>query len=171
MSGRVWWDGISDDGKECGGVVVRRDMSGGKGHNRLVGSRLFGDGGWMIGRCVVGGDDGCLLSGGESVWGGIIFTFFLAGLVGRELGGLRRLLTLPLLGRISFNLPPQPGVLLPKHFHLVNTALFQVGKFLLHFGLAFEDSDQVWGNICRHSRARLRVLHGPGSAAGGDHSR
>jgi len=35
----------------------------------------------MVDVCVVGGDDGCLLGGSESVWGGIIFTFILARLV------------------------------------------------------------------------------------------
>jgi len=64
---RVWRDGMTDDGRERGGVVVRRDMSGGKGGSTVVGCRLFGDGGWMMDDCVVGGDDGCLLSGGEDV--------------------------------------------------------------------------------------------------------
>jgi len=58
---------MSDDGKECDGVMVGRDMSGGKGGNRLIGYRLSKDGGWMMDSRVVGVDDGCLLSGGESV--------------------------------------------------------------------------------------------------------
>jgi len=29
---------------------------------------------------------GCLLSGSESVWGGIVFTFFFTGLVDRDPG-------------------------------------------------------------------------------------
>jgi len=74
----MWWYGMLDDGGECDGVVVRRDMSGGKGGSRVIGYRLCRDGGWMM-----GGDDGCLLSGGESVWGGVVFTFFLTGLVYR----------------------------------------------------------------------------------------
>jgi len=37
----------------------------------------------MMDVCMVGGDDGCLLSGGESVWDRIIFTFFLTRLVSR----------------------------------------------------------------------------------------
>jgi len=56
-------------------------MGGGKGGSRVVGCRLCRDYGWMMGGCVVGGDDGCLLGGGESVWGGVVFTFFFAGLV------------------------------------------------------------------------------------------
>jgi len=44
-----------DDGRECGAVVVRRDMSGGKGGSRVIGCRLCGDGGWMMGGCMVGG--------------------------------------------------------------------------------------------------------------------
>jgi len=35
----------------------------------------------MMNVCMMGGDDGCLLSGGEGVRGGVVFTFFLAGLV------------------------------------------------------------------------------------------
>jgi len=26
----VWWDGMSDDGRECGGVVVRRGINSGR---------------------------------------------------------------------------------------------------------------------------------------------
>jgi len=73
---------MTDDGRECGGVVVRKDMTGGKGGSRVGDCGVFGDGCWMMNVCVVGGDDGCLLSGGESVWGGIVFTFFIARLVG-----------------------------------------------------------------------------------------
>ena len=43
------------------------------------------DGGINV--CVVGRDDGCLLSGGEGVWGGVVLAFFLIGLVSRGLGG------------------------------------------------------------------------------------
>ena len=50
----VWWYGVSDDGGEGGGVVMRRDMGGGKGTDRVDSCGLCGDGGWM-------------LSGGESV--------------------------------------------------------------------------------------------------------
>jgi len=146
-------------------------MSGGKGGSRVGTSGVFGDGGWMMDVCVVSGDDGCLLSGGESVQGGIIFTFFLARLVDRGPGGFRWLLTLPLLGRVNFNLSPQPGVLLHKRLHLANTVLFQVGKFLLHLGLAYKDGGQVQGDVCRHSRTCLKVLHGFGSTTSGDHSR
>jgi len=78
---------MANDGRECGGEMVRRDMSGGKGGSWVGGYGVSGDGGWMMDVCVVGGDDGCLLSGSESVRGGVIFTFFLAKLVGRGVGG------------------------------------------------------------------------------------
>jgi len=44
-SGLVWWYGMSDDGGECGGVVVRKDVSGKKGGSRVIGCRLCKDGG------------------------------------------------------------------------------------------------------------------------------
>jgi len=40
----------------------------------------------MMNVCVVGRDDGCLLSGGEGVRGGVVLAFFLIGLVGQGLG-------------------------------------------------------------------------------------
>jgi len=109
--------------------------------------------------CVVGRDDGCLLDGGESVWNGVIFTFFPAGLVGQGPGGFSRFLTFPFLSRITLDLPPQPRVLLPKRFHLINTTLFQVDKLLLHLGLAFKDGAQVRGDVSRYNRSCFRVLH------------
>ena len=78
---------MTNDGRECGGEVVRRDISGGKGGSRVSGCGVYGDSGWMMDVCVVGEDDGYLLSGGESVCGGIRFTFFLARLLGWGLGG------------------------------------------------------------------------------------
>jgi len=77
---------VSDDGRERGGVVVRRDMSGGKGGSRVIGCRLCKDGGRMMDGCVVVGDDRCLLSSGESVWDGVVFAFFFTRLVRRGLG-------------------------------------------------------------------------------------
>jgi len=71
----MWWYGMSDDGRECGGVVVRGYMSGGKGSSKMSGCRLSRD-------------YGCLLSGGESVWGRVVLTFFLTRLVYRGLGVL-----------------------------------------------------------------------------------
>jgi len=65
----LWWYGMSDNGGECGGVVVRGYMSGGEGSNRMSGCRLCGDGGGVMGGCVVGRDDRCLLNVGESVCG------------------------------------------------------------------------------------------------------
>ena len=35
----------------------------------------------MLGCYAVGGYGGCLLGGGESVWGRVVLTFFFAGLV------------------------------------------------------------------------------------------
>ena len=125
----------------------------------------------MMDVCAVGRDDGCLLSGGEGVRGVVIFTFFLAGLVGRGLMGFWRFLALPFLGRVSLNFPPQPRVLLPKRFHLISIALLQVEEFLLHLGLAFKDGGQVWGCVCRHSKACLKVLHDSSSTTGGNYSR
>jgi len=78
---------MSDDGGECGGVMVRKNMSGGKGGNRVIGCMLCKDGGWVMGGCVVRGDDGCLLNGGESMWGRLVFTFFFTGLVYRGIWG------------------------------------------------------------------------------------
>jgi len=37
--------------------------------------------------CVMGKDDGCLLSGGEGVRGSIVLAFFLTRLVSWRLGG------------------------------------------------------------------------------------
>ena len=44
------------------------------------------DGG-MMNVYVMGRDDRCLLSGGEGVRSGVVFTFFLTRLVNRGLGG------------------------------------------------------------------------------------
>ena len=76
-----------DEGRKGSGEVMMGDMGGGKGGSRNGCCRVIGDGGWMMNVCVVGRDDGCLLSGGEGVRGVVVFTFFLAGLVGRGLGG------------------------------------------------------------------------------------
>ena len=46
---------------------------------------MYGDGRMDV--CVMGRDDGCLLSGGEGVWGWVVLAFFLTGLVSRRLGG------------------------------------------------------------------------------------
>jgi len=108
----VCWYGVPDDGGECGGVVVRRYMRGGKVSGTMNGCRLCGDSGWMLSGCVVGGYGRCLLSGGESVWGMVVLTFFFAGLVHRGIGILWQLFTLPLLSKISFNFPSQSGILL-----------------------------------------------------------
>jgi len=59
---------------ECGGVVVRRYVGGGNGSDWMNSCRLCGDGGWMLGGCVVGRYGGCLLSGG------VVLTFFFTRL-------------------------------------------------------------------------------------------
>ena len=76
------WDGMADVGRKGTNEVMRWDMGGGKGGSRVGCGGVPGDGGWMMGVCVVGRDDGCWLGGGESMRGRVIFTFFLAGLVG-----------------------------------------------------------------------------------------
>jgi len=76
-----------DKGRKGSGEVMRGDMGGGKGGGRGGCYGVPGDGGWMMNVCVIGRDDGCLLSGGEGVWGRVEFTFLLAGLVGWGLGG------------------------------------------------------------------------------------
>jgi len=78
---------MADDGRKSSGEVKMGDMGGGKGAGRVGCCGVSRHGGWMMDVCVVGRDDGCLLSGGESVQGGVIFTFFLAGLVGWGPGG------------------------------------------------------------------------------------
>jgi len=77
----MWWYGMLEDGGECGGVVVRGYMSGEKGNSMMIGCRLCEDGG-----CVVGGDDGCLLNGGESVWRRVVLTFFFTSWHSEDLG-------------------------------------------------------------------------------------
>jgi len=77
----VWWFGVSDDGGEGGGVMMGRDMGGRKGNDMVDSCGLCEDVGWMLGGRTVGEHGGCLLSGGESVWGVVVFTFLLAILV------------------------------------------------------------------------------------------
>jgi len=74
----VWQNWVVDEGRESSGEVVRRYMS----------SRKCGCGGRCCGVFEEGGDDGCLLSGGEGVWGRVVLVFFLIGLVSRRLGRL-----------------------------------------------------------------------------------
>ena len=81
------WEEMADGGRKSGGVVMRGDMGGGKGGNKGGCCGVPWVGGWMMNVFVVGRDDGCLLSGGDGVRGEVVFTFFLAGLVGRGLRG------------------------------------------------------------------------------------
>jgi len=69
-----------DEGGKGGCKVVRWDMGSGNG-----GTRVSWEGGVEV--CVMGRDDGCLLSGGESVRGRIVLAFFLTRLVSRRLCG------------------------------------------------------------------------------------
>jgi len=74
-----------DEGGKSGGKVVRWDMGSGKGGG---GGRCCGmseEGGMEV--CMMGRDDGCLLSGGEGVWGRIVLAFLLTRLVSWRLGG------------------------------------------------------------------------------------
>jgi len=79
---------VSDDGREGCGVVMGRDMGGGKRSGRVDSCGLGWEGGWVLGSRSVGECGGCLLSGGESVLGRVIFTFLLAGLVHWDFGVL-----------------------------------------------------------------------------------
>jgi len=144
-------------------------MGGGEGGSRGGCCGVPGDGGINV--CVVGRDDGCLLSGGEGVWGGVVLAFFLIGLVSRGLGGFWRFLGLPFLGRVGLDLSSQPRVFLPQRFHLVNVVLSQVNEFVLYLGLAFKDGGQVLGDVSRRSRDRLRLLHDSSSATSKKNSR
>jgi len=74
-----------DERRKGRGEVMRWDMGGGEGGSRGGCCGVPRDGGINV--CVVGRDDGCLLSGGEGVWGGVVLAFFLIGLVSRGLGG------------------------------------------------------------------------------------
>ena len=68
------WFGVSDDGGEDCGVMMGKDMGGGKGSDRMGSCGLCWEGGWVLDSRPVGGYVGCLLSCGESVWGRVIFT-------------------------------------------------------------------------------------------------
>jgi len=60
----------------------------------------------------MGGGNGCLLGGGESVRGGVVFAFFFCGLEGRGPCSLRRLLGFSFLGGIGFDLSLEARILL-----------------------------------------------------------
>jgi len=82
-----------DKGRKGSGEVMRWDMGGGEGGEGGEGGNrggccgVPGDGGWKMNVCVMGRDDGCLLSDGEGVKSGIVFTFLLVVLVGWGVGG------------------------------------------------------------------------------------
>jgi len=57
-----------DEGRKGSGEVMRWDMGGGEGGSRGGCCGVPGDG-WMMNVCVVGRDDGCLLSGAKGVRG------------------------------------------------------------------------------------------------------
>jgi len=75
-----------DEGREGSGEVMWWDMVGREGGSRGGCCGVPGDG-WMMNVCVVGRDDGCLMSGGEGVQGGVVFAFFLTRLVSWGIGG------------------------------------------------------------------------------------
>jgi len=75
----MWWNGVVDEGRESIGEVVRWDMGSGKGGSRGRCCGVSGEGGMEV--CVMGRDDGCLLSDGEGVRGRIVLAFFFIGLV------------------------------------------------------------------------------------------
>ena len=77
----MWWYEVLDDGGEGCGVMMGRDMGGGKGSDRMDSCGLYREGGWVLRSCPMGGYGECLLSGGESVRGRVMFTFLIAGLV------------------------------------------------------------------------------------------
>jgi len=74
-----------DEGRETSYEVMRWDMGGGKGGSRGWCCNVSRDGGMNV--CVMGRDDGCLLSGGECVRGGVVLVFFFTRLMSRRLGG------------------------------------------------------------------------------------
>jgi len=74
-----------DEGRKGSGEVMRWDIGGGEGGSKGGCCGVLGDGGMNV--CVVGRDDGCLLSGGEGVWGGVVLAFFLTRLVSQGPGG------------------------------------------------------------------------------------
>jgi len=78
---------MTNDGRKSSGEVTRSDMGGGKGGSKVSCCGVSGDGSWMMDVCVVSRDDRCLLSGGESMQGGVIFPFLLVKLVGIGPGG------------------------------------------------------------------------------------
>jgi len=78
--GMGWWTRVGKVlVKLCGG------MSSGKGGSSGRYCGVSREGGMDV--CVMGRDDGCLLSGGEVVRGRIVLAFFLTGLVNWRLGG------------------------------------------------------------------------------------
>ena len=88
-----------DESREGGGKVVGRDVGSGKSGGEVVrwdvGSGKSGSGGrccrvsWDGGVevCMMGRDDGSLLSDGDGVRGRIILTFFLTRLESRGICG------------------------------------------------------------------------------------
>jgi len=103
---------VSNDGGEGYGVIMGRNMGGGKSGFMMSSCGVCWEGGHVVGGRPMGGYGGCMMSGGESVRGRIIFTFLLIGLVHWGFGVLLDLLALHLLSEIIFYLPSQPGVLL-----------------------------------------------------------
>jgi len=75
----VWWNGVVDEGGKSRGEVIGWDMGSGKGGSGGTCYDVFWKGGMEV--CVMGRDDGCLLSGGEGVQGKIVLAFFLTRLV------------------------------------------------------------------------------------------
>jgi len=71
----VRWDVGSGKG---GGKVVRWDVGSGKGRSGGRCCKVFWEDGVEV--CMMGRDDGSLLSGGEGVRGRIVLTFFLTRL-------------------------------------------------------------------------------------------
>jgi len=158
-----------DEGGNGGGKVVRWDTSSGKGDS---GGRCCGvswEGGVEV--CVMGRNDGCLLSGGESVLGRIVLAFFLTRMVSQILCGFLCFLGFSLLGRVSLDLPPYPGIFLSECLHLISIALLQIRQLLLHFGLAFKDGGKVQGDVSRRCRTCFSLLHNTSSAASRNHRR
>jgi len=88
-----------DESREGGGKVVRRDVGSGENGGKVVrwnvGSGKSGSGGGCYGVsweggvevCMMGRDDGSLLSGGAGVRGRIVLTFLLTRMESRGLCG------------------------------------------------------------------------------------
>jgi len=117
----------------------------------------------------MGDGDGCLLSGGEGVRGGVVLTFFLYGLEGRRLRSFRSFFGFSLQIGINFDPSPQARVLLPQCLHFVSAVFLQICEFLLHLCLTVWDGGQIRGDARRSRGTNIRLLVHSSFATGENH--